>query len=192
MSAGLFTSSASTSCTTSFSPSPSMSMAPREAKWITRPVTWAGHSALGQRVTASPSGRTALVPHTGHLSGSLNFRGLPVRCSRMGATTLGDHVAGTAHPHGVAHAHVLLVHLVLVVQASRWTRSRPPTFTGSSRATGVRAAGAPHLHLDVEHLRALLLRGELPRDGPARRARARAASVCTSKSLTLFTMPSIS
>ena len=86
------------------------------------------------------------------------------------ADDLRDHVAGAAHDHRVAVAHVQPCHLVGVVQGG----------TGDGHAAHVHrlhqrprrhGAGAADIDLDRLQYRHLLLRGELVRDRPARRAR---------------------
>ena len=87
-----------------------------------------------------------------------------------GPQHLGDDVARLAHDNGVAHAHVLALHLVLVVQRRarhRGARHHHRLHLGHGREL----ARAAHLHGDVAQKRGLLLRRELERDGPARRAR---------------------
>ena len=83
---------------------------------------------------------------------------------------LGDHVAGLAHDHRVAGAHVLGAHLVLVVQrghADRRAADEHRLEHGERR----RPTGAPDRHLDVAQQRGALLGRELVGDGPARRPR---------------------
>ena len=57
---------------TSFSPKPSMSIAPRDTKCLNAWTIWPGQSRrFGQRVQTSPSGLTVGVPHSGHFLGAL-------------------------------------------------------------------------------------------------------------------------
>jgi hypothetical protein len=49
-----------------------MSMARREPKWKRRSLSWAGQAELVQRQMASPSGRKASAPQTGHAAGIRN------------------------------------------------------------------------------------------------------------------------
>ncbi len=82
---------------------------------------------------------------------------------------LGDHIAGPAHDHRVAHPHVLAPGLVFVVQR----RIRHGDAADKNRRQlGHRRqlAGAPHLHVDIEHRGQLLLRRVLVRNGPTRLA----------------------
>jgi hypothetical protein len=90
--------------------------------------------------------------------------------SRHDAHDLGDHVAGAAHDHGVADAHVLAAHLVLVVQRRVRDRDAADEHRRETRDRRDRA-GAADLHLDVEDLGRHFLGRELVRDGEARRAR---------------------
>ena len=80
---------ADVSCSASTSPRPSISIAPREAKWRMRSVTCAGHDALVQRDIASPSGWSTSEPQTGQRSGMTKTRSSPVRDSATGPTTRG-------------------------------------------------------------------------------------------------------
>ena len=84
---------------------------------------------------------------------------------------LGNHVAGAAHDHRVAHparpcarssSSLCRVALVTVT---------PPTKTGFNLATGVRDAGSSYLDLNLKNFGCLLLRGILAGDRPARLAR---------------------
>ena len=100
-----------------FSPSASMSSAPRLAKCSMAPWRWNGHSGLMQRCSASPSGRTSVERSShghsvGNTHGSVPFG--PVGHDR--AQDLGDDVARPPHDHLVAGADVLGPDLVLVVQ----------------------------------------------------------------------------
>ena len=55
---------------TSDSPSPSMSIARREAKWVSRPSTCAGQVGLGQEMKISSA--TTAEPHAGQWVGRAN------------------------------------------------------------------------------------------------------------------------
>ena len=86
-----------------------------------------------------------------------------------GAHDLGNHVSGLVHHDGVAHAHVLAADFVDVVErGARDGRAR--NAHGVELCDGGEHACAAHLDADVAKDRALLLRRELERDGPARRA----------------------
>jgi hypothetical protein len=81
----------------------------------------------------------------------------------------GDHVAGAAHDHRVADAHVLASRLVFVVQrrvAHRRATDEHRLELGHRR----QLAGAADVDLDAEHARRLLLRRVLVRHRPARLA----------------------
>jgi hypothetical protein len=80
-----------------------------------------------------------------------------------------DHVAGAAHHHRVADAHVLARQLVHVVQRHVADRNAADEHRLEARH-GRERTGAPDLELHVAHDRGLLLRRELVRNGPARRA----------------------
>ena len=86
------------------------------------------------------------------------------------ADDFGDHVAGAAHDHGVANAHVQSRDLIGVVQGR----------TGDDDAahlhrlqSGDRRGGAGAADLDLDRLQhcGLLLRRKFVRDGPTRRTR---------------------
>ena len=154
------------------SPSPSMSIAPREPKWMIRWSRWNGHAGSTQRVSASPS--------AAHQRGAERARARgrerpTARRPRAAATStgpddLGDDVAGLADDHGVAGAHVLGRDLVLVVQrgqADGGAADEHRLEHGERR----RPAGAPDRHHDVLEQRRALLRRELVGDGPAGRLR---------------------
>src|SRR6516162_7880427 len=67
-----------------------MSSAARLARWNSRSRNWAGQDrVLGQRQSTSPSSRSSLVWHAGHLSGKTNSRSSPVRRSATGPTISG-------------------------------------------------------------------------------------------------------
>ena len=147
-----------------------MSIAPREAKCSMAPATRAGHWRLGQRWSDSPSGRTsARVAHRAvgreHPLGPALLRPL----GQHRADDLGDDVAGLAHDDGVAGAHVLGLHLVLVVQGGRrrrWSRRRRPA---RACANGVARPVRPiDTWMSLSSGRALLGR-ELEGDRPAGR-----------------------
>ena len=89
MSPGSDSRPAEVSCWTRFSPSPSMSMAPRDAKCPMRPSRWAGQSTLTQNVSDSPSMRMSGPWHTGHSAGKVHSGRPSGRFDRTGATTSG-------------------------------------------------------------------------------------------------------
>ena len=108
----------STSCSTSLSPRPSMSIARREAKCSSACLRCAGQkSPPVQRATASSSRlRDRRAARAGTSSGMLEPVGLLARARLRDARDLGNHVARAAHDHRVALPDVLAAHLVLVVQ----------------------------------------------------------------------------
>src|SRR6516165_1335589 len=83
---------------------------------------------------------------------------------------LGDHIAGAAHDHRVAYAHVLAAYLVDVVQGHIAHRHPAHEHRLESRDRGERP-GTPDLEADVPDDREHLIGRELVRDRPARRAR---------------------
>ena len=98
------------------SPRPSMSIAPREAKWLIRWTCWPGHSTLMQKVSASPSRRCerGRTDRAGRREGPRRQARRPQRQHR--SAHLRDDVARPADHDGVARPDVLGPHLVLVVQ----------------------------------------------------------------------------
>ncbi len=107
------------------------------------------HRAAGRHSERVRPGRTALQDHADHLR---------------------DHVAGTAHDHGVAHADIAAGHFLLVVQGRVRHGHAPDRDRGQARH-GRQCSGASDLHLDVQHLRQGLLGREFVRKRKARRAR---------------------
>ena len=85
------------------------------------------------------------------------------------AHDLGDHIAGLAHDHGVALAHVFARDLVLVVQRGE-TDGRSADEHRLELRERRGPAGAADAHEDAAQQRRLLLGRELERDRPARRA----------------------
>ena len=91
-----------------------------------------------------------------------------LRLASTGPDDLGDHVAGLAHDDGVADAHVLARHLVLVVQ-------RGETDGGAAHEHRLELrerrgpTGATDAHHDPAEHGGLLFGRELERDRPARR-----------------------
>ena len=86
------------------------------------------------------------------------------------AGNLGDHVARAPHDHRIAHAHVQARDLVGVVQGGVGHHHAGDADRRQPRDRRDRA-GAPDLHLDRHDRGGLLLRRELVRQRPARRAR---------------------
>ncbi len=149
-------------------PMPSMSAAPRLAQWPRRSSACAGQldvrAAHGDLARLAPGGAAAAgaVRRRGPLGGAGRAH------AEHRADDLGDHVAGLAHDDGVADAHVLAAHLVLVVQ--RGARDRR---AGDGHRVELRErrehAGAADLHADLAQHGRLLLGRELVGDRPARR-----------------------
>ncbi len=137
-----FTSPLSTSCSTSFSPRPSTSSAPRLARCSTLFLSCAGQSRFGQRVTASPSSRTVAEPQTGHLPGRWNGR---VRAGRFFFTT--STTWGITSPARctttVSPTRTSLRSTSSWLWSEAFETVTPPTCTGRSFATGVSAPVRP-------------------------------------------------
>ncbi len=144
MSAKLRTRPSSKKRWTVFSPRPSMSIAPRAAKWPRACWICAGQDRLGQRICTSPGGCTTGVPHAGQRSGMTKARSAPVRSCVSGPTT-----CGITSP---ARWTMTLSPIRRPLRAtSSWlwrVESRtvaPPTETGSRTANGTRAPVRPTL-----------------------------------------------
>ncbi len=84
-----------------------------------------------------------------------------------------NHIPRTAHHHGVTDAHVFAPGLVLVVQGGIGYRHAPYKHR-RQLGHGGQLAGAPHLHVNVQHGGELLLRGVFMGDSPTRLARDKA------------------
>ena len=153
------------------SPRPSMSIAPREAKWMMRGRAGTGTAGSTQRCSASPSVRTSVrAAGTGRSSGTTTARSPSGRSGQHRADDLGDDVAGLAHDDGVAGTHVLGRDLVLVVErghADGGAADEHRLEHGERRGP----TGAADRHHDVREQRGALLGRELVGDGPPRRLR---------------------
>ena len=117
--------------------------------------------------------RLALEPHERLPADRAARRELPLARAALAqrddrADDLGDHVAGLAHDHGVALAHVFPRDLVLVVQ-----RGQAHGGAADEHRLELRERrgppGAPDAHHDLAEHGGLLLGRELERDRPARR-----------------------
>ncbi len=86
------------------------------------------------------------------------------------AQHLGNHVAGAAHDHGVAHAHVLAPHFVFVVQRGVGDGDAADRYRHQARHRGD-GAGTAHLHLDRLHRGQCFFGGEFMGQREARRTR---------------------
>ena len=120
-----------------------MSMARREAKCRMDSRRWAGQNRPPvQRAMASPSRRTIFEPHTGHLSGILNLRAF---FGRRDFTTL--TISGMTSPARRTMTQSPMRTSRRLISSSLWRVAlltvTPPTWTGSSRATGVTAPVRP-------------------------------------------------
>ena len=121
-----------------------MSMAPRDPKWSSDSLSWAGQAAFVHRTTTSPSGRDALEPHTGHRSGKTK-RGVSGgrRSSRtltMWGITSPARSTTTVSPTRTSRRSI---------SSALWSVARlmvaPAIRTGSRRAAGVSAPVRPTL-----------------------------------------------
>ena len=146
-----------------------MSIAERPAKNTMRCTRCAGQSTLTQRcvgLALEAHERLRRTPGTAWGTSTCARRFL--RLASTGPDDLGDDVAGLAHDHGVADAHVFARDLVLVVQ-----RGEPDGGAADEHRLELRerrgAPGAPDAHHDVAQHGGLLLGRELERDRPARR-----------------------
>src|SRR5512139_2727938 len=164
-SAGSWISPASSNWLTILSPSPSMSMPPRETKCLM-------FSRIGAGQIDAAVGHLALEPHDPraadgagrwHPEGSL-FSGPPAFDD---LDDLGDHVARPLHDHGVADADVLLGDLVFVVQGCPAHRDAAH-LDGFHDGNGGQHARSPHTDDDVLDDGRCLRGREFDRHGPAR------------------------
>src|SRR5881275_1518634 len=122
-----------------------MSSAPRPAKWNTDSRSWAGQdTVLGQRVSASPSGRTSGVLHSGHSVGITNSVSDPSRNATTGPTTSGmtSPARRTTTVSPMRTSLRLTSSSLCNVAVLTVT---PPTWTGSSEANGVTRPVRPTL-----------------------------------------------
>ena len=158
------------------SPSASMSKPPREAACSTRPVTRRGQFFwLGQRQSLSPSrsGRM-VVPQAGHCVGITKGRSLP---SRREST--GPRISGITSP-ALRSTMVSPISTPLRSTSNWFSAQRGLLDRGAGDghrfhdAEGGDAAGASHLHLDVQELGGDLFGRILEGGRPARGARGRA------------------
>ena len=174
-----------------FSPMPSMSIAPREAKWKIRCTRWAGHSRLTQYRSASPSRRTSSWPQTGQSLGNRQGTASAGRSDSTGATTSGM-TSPALRTTTVSPSRTSL----RATSSSLWRVARatvePPTKTGVSEAKGVARPVRPMLtkirsrtvvFSSGGNLKAMAQRGALLVKPMRRR---------WSRSSTLMTAPSIS
>ena len=118
----------------------------------------------------------ALVTHALEHAAAVRTRGrkLPRRLSTTTrfahrAHDFGNHVAGLVHDHEVPGAHVLHLHLVLVVQRRHRDR-RTGDDDRLENGEGRHPTSAPDRDFNIEQTRRSLLGGKLPRDRPPRRA----------------------
>ena len=125
------------------SPSPSISIALRLAKCLSRSSRCASQvKPPVQRRTASPSGRIAGCWQTGHVSGKMKSRSLPSRRDSITRT-----IWGITSP---ARCRITLSPMRIFLRRTSSSLCKvafdtvtPPTSTGSRRATGVKAPVLP-------------------------------------------------
>ena len=150
-----------------------MSMAPREAKCSMVPATRAGHEMLGQRVSASPSGRTRVWPHTGHSVGNTHS-GRPSGRSASTGPTISGMTSPALRTMTMSPGRTSLALTWSWLCRVATPTVEPPTKTGSSWPNGVARPVRPTDTVDVEELRGALLGRELEGDGPPGRLRGEA------------------
>ena len=145
---------------------PSIFITPRAAKCRMDSFSRAGQFVLMQRLAASPSSRTMLPPHTGHVSGMRNgLRSAPCDCTR---TTLGitsplrsiTTVSPICKPSRSISSSLCSVARETVT---------PLTSTGFRCATGVSAPVRPTCTSMFSTMVMRLPRRIFVGDGPARR-----------------------
>ncbi len=154
-----------------------MSIASGDAKWNSHSMVCDGQAPrLGQYQLASPGARTSAVPHDGQVVGNDEGNRIGRALLQHGRHDLGDDLAGAAHDHGVAFAHVLAVQLVLVVQRREGDRRATDEDRIQHRERRD-LAGAAGVDRDARDARRALLGGKLVGDRPARRAAGRAQLV---------------
>ena len=178
---------------TCFSPSPSMSIAPRETKCLSSCHWRPGHSAVGALGEHPVAGLTVGVSQSGQRFGRLGARAgdRPLDGVRGGREHLGDHVTGAQDDDLVAGADVLALDVLLVVQRGQLDRD-PAHVHRLEHREGVQVAELADVPVDALQLgdrggggnfQAIAQRGSRP-TMPRRR--------CSSWSRRLITTPSIS
>ena len=183
ISAGDFSQPSSKNSRMDLSPSPSMSKARRETKWISRSTSWSGQVRPPvQRRTTSPGGRMARLPQVGQWVGGVQGSAPAGRRSRMTATICGitspARCSCTVSPTRMS-LRAISSSLCSVARDT----STPPTFTGSSSATGVSAPVRPTwmrisrsvvVACSAGNFQAIAQRGARPTK-PSRRCRAKSS-----------------
>ena len=132
------------------------------------PATRAGHEMLGQRVSASPSGRTRWWPHTGHSVGNTHS-GRPFGRSASTGPTISGMTSPALRTITTSPGRTSLAFTWSWLCRVATPTVEPPTNTGSSRPNGRGPAGAPDRHHDVEQPGGALLGRELVGHRPAGR-----------------------
>ena len=143
MSATLLMNPSSVRLAASFSPKPSISIAPREAKCSTVRATRGGQRRFGQRALG-PSVTTG-VSQTGQRSGASNGRSSssrPSRAARTGPTTSGITSPARCTITSSPISRPFACTCSALCSVATLTRA-PPTTTGSRTANGVSAPVRP-------------------------------------------------
>ena len=153
---------------TVFSPRPSMSRAPREARWMSDCAMRLGQSTFSQKWWPSPSGRTSGWPHAGHAAGIFHalapFGRLSLTLPTTSGITSPARRTMTVSPTRTSLASTWIslwsVALVIVTPGDRHRLEH-------RERRGL--AGAADVHLDGAEDRLLLDRRHLVGDRPAGR-----------------------
>ena len=150
------------------SPSPSMFIAPREAKCSRPRCSLEGHEVFSQRQTASSSSRCSRVWQSGHVSGICHGTESGGRRLSTGPTTRG--ITSPAFSMiTVSPSRMSLRAMSSELCSVAMEIVEPATNTGSSTANGVTAPGAADVDVDLRRRGRLLFGGELERHRPARK-----------------------
>ena len=124
------------------SPSPSMSIAPREAKCSTRRTRCCGQARLGQYESAASSSRSTAAPQAGQAAGMAKTRSRPSRRLTTGATTCG--ITSPARcTITVSPTRMSLRWMSCSLWSEAMPTRAPPTTTGASTANGLSAPVRP-------------------------------------------------
>ena len=102
----------------------------------------AGQYGFGQRATTSPSSRTASVPHTGQLVGISQIVSVPSRASTT-ALTISGMTSPARWRTTVSPTRRSLRRISSMLCSVALRTVVPPTTTGVTCATGVRAPMRP-------------------------------------------------
>ena len=150
-----------------------MSIAPREAKWISPCTIWAGHERFGQRTCTSPGGCTTGVEQAGHSAGIEKGRSFAGPLLGERRHDLRYHVARPLDDDAVADPQVLAGDVVLVVER-RELDGGAADHDRLELREGHQRPGAADVDLDRVERRGGRGRRELVGDRPPRRPAHRA------------------